>query len=565
MVTLKAASFGDIASSSFLVWRLSLAGIITVVVGSSCINQSDSSIHWSSNKYGESDYKPSHVVKIPSDLNSLNGKIDFFDLLLVDCGNLERLELLAKHVKPFVNEATIILVNSQYSTGLEDTFSGFFPKSCVFGIICDADVRVVTAKGVNSYYHRGLNVTTVVGSTLDNNNSVSKALQESSLVNSKLNGFLEALKSSEVYPCYVIPKGVNPTLRSQSWKRITSFISLEVLLVVYGTLDLTNKLSLAIGMGALSDILAVGRADGVLGLPSDKDFNLQKSLYDTMVKEHNQKYPCSFIKTAANPQSTVSSKDKAKDISTCVHNFDKGYEDHIAISLKRVISLAERYGLKLSYIECIYSFFIQIEKIQKDKQYDWLKQESIKTNNQHWQPTPSTSRTNFSQEQPPFQQQQLPFYPVQNYPSQQMQQQQYQAPIDSRQQILLTGQPIYYSQNAIYSAPPRAQMAPINYNYNDKYVSTNLISIHPRFHDSSSGSSTPSVQSSSQVIHPMKSSIYRKTSTSTIQSGDSLTKSQQSMYEYANVNNILDDTTSRFGEVDTVEAMSTLGLEESKN
>ncbi|KAH3665598.1 hypothetical protein OGAPHI_003786 [Ogataea philodendri] len=498
-------------------WRLSVANCKIFVVGSSCVSSEDGTISWKSSKYGDISYEPSGTAK---DLSGLNlDAIRPLDLVILGEDTQEALIDTTTQIRSLVGPQTIILVESKYCLGLEEVIKSTLPKSKTLAVLCDADVRVVKNVSGSHYYHKNHNVTTVVGSTINPDQATTQLLKGEGEIGQKLNQITETLKKSEVYPCYLIPKGINPTFNSFAWKRIIPFISLEVMSLVYPKLTTLDTTQFSTLKGVFTDLVTLGRKYGAPDLPDPADASKCKNLLDIMIRDFNQAHPKSAIKTANFSDSIDSvSKDPAMDLATCVYNFNLGYANNIQFALKQTLSLATKSNLKLTYVETLYSFYVEIQKLKDQNIFDWANRRSLgvsESGGQGYAAVPSA---------------QYPQYPA-------------QAP-------MMPGMPPYmpqmmyaqqYTGYAMVAGPvPGAGVPSFN------GLGPSLLPIHPRFRPDSSGS-----LSQQQTVSAIKNSMYRKSSTSTIQSGEELSKSQKSIIEHANVKNMFSNTTSRYGDVDS--------------
>ncbi|KAG7835184.1 hypothetical protein KL943_002499 [Ogataea angusta] len=491
----------------------------------------DQVITWRSVKYGETTFTPTGWAK---DLAGLNlESLKPLDFVLLGANSHENIIDTTTQIKSLVGPQTIILVESRYCLGLEEAVKKVLPKSKVLGMICDADVRVIKTQSGYQYCHKNHSAAAVIGSSITEDPNTVRLLKGEGDLGAKLTQLTEMLKKTEVYPCYLIPKGINPTFNSYGWKRIIPFISLEVMSLVYSKLSTLDPIQFGILKGVFSDLLTLGRKYGAPDLPDPSDSSKTKSLLDVMIRDFNQSYPSSAIKTPNSSNYTDGvSKDPMLDLATCVHNFNYGHETCVNLSLKQTLGLATKHDLKMPYVEMLFSFFAEIQKLKEQNIFDWANRRTL-----------AVRESNGFGVAPPQQQVQYQQYPMQTGP----------VPMSpnpagmqngSGQMPTMPGMPQFMPQ--MMYAQQYAGYAMVAGPASFGGANPGLVPIHPRFRPDSSGNT-----SGQHTVSAIKNSMYRKSSTSTIQSGEELSRSQRSVIEHANVKNMFSNTTSRYGDVDS--------------
>ncbi|GAV30484.1 hypothetical protein PMKS-003998 [Pichia membranifaciens] len=230
------------------------------------------------------------------------------------------------------------------------------------------------------------------------------------------------------------------------------------------------------------------------------------------------------------------------DSPLCIYNFLNNFDTYIPLCLTQILETAKQMQIETPYIECINSFYLEIEKVRAQKVYNWVKRESYSP--EKIQPSPrkqlvingnNSSNTLFSQQNDTAKSgNATPITPLSNSVS-----------------SLPPGYVIYAppegmmapngKQNMYYPAPPQNGGF-----FNSNSTQKPLIQ-HPRFKN------VPKEEVNGKKIsyHQIKELIYPRTKGST--SPNNLTVAHKHIYQYANVNNTFESVNNRYGWADSLD------------
>ncbi|ODQ48040.1 hypothetical protein PICMEDRAFT_10969 [Pichia membranifaciens NRRL Y-2026] len=290
------------------------------------------------------------------------------------------------------------------------------------------------------------------------------------------------------------------------------------------------------------DILALACNSCESEFPNINDKGKCDQLFNQMVEQFNLLH--SRYKVLASNADISFSDNEILDSPLCIYNFLNNFDTYIPLCLTQILKIAKQMQIETPYIECINSFYLEIEKVGAQKIYNWVKRESYSP--EKIQPSPrnqaagningnNSSNTLFSQ--PNDIAKSGDATPV--------------TPLSNSVSSLPPGYVIYAppegmmapngKQNIYYPAPPQ------NGGFFNSTSTQKPLIQHPRFKN------VPKEEINGKKIsyHQIKELIYPRTKGST--SSNDLTVAHKHIYQYANVNNTFESVNNRYGWADSLD------------
>lgn len=460
------------------------------------------------------------------DLLNCKYQIDF---VLLAANNIEKLVQSAKSIAKIIDHNTIILLDSSYANGLEDKLSAIFPDNLVLSLCSDVLITVVVYDRRTVFNHIGNKVATIIGSgSLGPNKMKLEALSGSNQLGKTLNNLIQILLSQGVFPCNIIQNGVKPTIKSYIWKNILSFVTFGVLSLIYGELKTDNKIHNLMMKKVFNDILKLACENCKDEFPQLKDKNKCKQLFDQIMKQFNQTHSQYQILFSEENKSYVD-EDESLQYPVCISNFLKHYDTYIPLCLHQLLNTAKENKEEVPYIECIDSFYSEIDKINGQKLYNWIKREAYQVEKPLRLPEVNCSSNTLASDTFDVAKNgsSTPLTPMSNSVH-------YQQQIPEGMVMIPKGDLENLFKNS-----------PINYNAN---YGQKVVLPHPRFKN------IPKKEVDGKKIpyNQIKELLYQNTKGSTIP-GD-LTQAHKHIYQHANLNNIFESVNNRYGWADSLDA-----------
>lgn len=511
-----------------------------LIAESKTVTTKDDNVCWTSQKYNNQEYKPLSVYRSNSELAQCKHRIDF---VLLSSDNLEKLTASSKSIQDIITEDTIILVDSTYASDLEDSLGEWFPNNSVLSVVSEVIVKVTIYDDRNVFDHVGNKVATMIGSTASNvKDSTLKCLSGTSDSGKKMNELTQILLGNGVSPCHIIQTGMKPTIKSYIWKQIISFVTFSILSLIYGELKIYNPTHQLMMKRCFHDILALACNSCESEFPNINDKGKCDQLFNQMVEQFNLLH--SRYKVLVSNADISFSDNEILDSPLCIYNFLNNFDTYIPLCLTQILKIAKQMQIETPYIECINSFYLEIEKVGAQKIYNWVKRESYSP--EKIQPSPrnqvagningnNSSNTLFSQ--PNDIAKSGDATPV--------------TPLSNSVSSLPPGYVIYAppegmmapngKQNIYYPAPPQ------NGGFFNSTSTQKPLIQHPRFKN------VPKEEINGKKIsyHQIKELIYPRTKGST--SSNDLTVAHKHIYQYANVNNTFESVNNRYGWADSLD------------
>ena len=536
---------GDTPTCSFLSWRLSIGKCKVILVNSKAVkDRNESNVYWSSQKYTETEYKPHSIYDNVRDLTSIKDQIDF---VFMSGNTLEELLEYSTMIKDIVDENTIIFVDSTNCSKLEDFVNEKFPNNVLLSITSEVFVKILRYDTRNVYSHLGSKVTTTIGSTMSNPSPiVIDTLKGSNLQGKKLNDLTNILQTNGVFPCSIIQNGVRPSINSLLWKQTLTFIPFELLSLLYGELDLNNSVQNSLIRKSFEDILKLANLDCKEEFTDIANRSKCEQLFDQLLKQFNQSYSSYKIKSLNN---NFFSDESISDIPLHIYNFENNFEDFIPICLDQLLKSALQINVDIPYIECIYSFYLEIEKIRKQKIFNWIKKTSYEPIKPLITPRQQRYDNNINNG--------INLSNTNNSSTSELAMNGSNTPITPMSNTVPPGYTFYPQQGILLpeGMSPKMFQYPMlgNMEYSNQDMSSNPnifkkdYKQHPRFKD------IPNEEVNGKKIsyHQIKKLIYQKTKHST--EAESLTQAQKHIYQYANLNHTFESVNNRYGWADSLD------------
>ena len=405
----------------------------------------------------------------------------------------------------------VYLIDASHAVGLDEQLASVLQAKVCLSFFVDGGFRTETQNGkkVNIIREKTMHGSALVGYSLarispDRKAQVEKTTNGKGAEGQKLEKMQQMLNSGN-FKCSSIPFGRFPSFGSYCWKEIVPFVAFDIVSVVYCSLNANDPLLKKILCGVYAELVSVARETGSLEFPDPADARKVLEHLKNAAVQYNRLYSDKKYKIELREINEGLIQRSACDVPDLVHAFTHGGETYAEICMEQLLELASKHSLSLPYLESLFCSFKRIQKLRQDKIFDWIGRKSLK---------------------------EVP-------------------------------QPQLWRQRAPYShmdpvARPQTSFAPANYQFREMMktnpASAGLISIHPRFHSEEFGyvGSDGGQRSGTPSVRQAKSSLYRKASSSSYESNEDIAKSQKSLFDHANVCNLLKDTTSRYGDVDTI-------------
>lgn len=523
-----------------MAWRLAVGKCQIIIAESKAVTKKDENVCWTSQKFSDIEYKPLSTFREASALTQCKHQIDF---VLISSDNMEKLMASSKYLQHIITNDTIILVDSTYASGLDDALEEWFPNNLVLSVTSEVLVKVTVYDKKNVFNHVGSKVATMIGSTSSNAQSnLLDCLSGSSDLGKKLNQFSQILLANGVFPCNIIQNGMKPTIKSYIWKQIISFVSFGILSLIYGELKTDNSSHQLMMRRCFKEVLELACSGCKTEFPSINDERGCNQLFDQMVEQFNLLH--SRYKIMASHTDSSVSDSVLLESPLCIYNFLNNFDTYIPLCLTQILQTANKAQINTPYIQCINSFYLEIDKIRIQKVYNWVKKESYRPEKPLAMPQAEiVSNINANNSSNTISSQ--PFDTAKNG--------------DVTPITPLSNSVSSLPQGYVYYAPPEGMLAPngkpnIYYpapSYGGGFFNSNstqkpLIQ-HPRFKN------VPKEEVNGKKIsyHQIKELIYPRTKGST--SPSDLTVAHKHIYQYANLNNTFESVNNRYGWADSLD------------
>lgn len=343
-----------------------------IIVESKVIKSNKDHVFWSSQKFGSLDYKPLNVYQNLIELDDLNKNIDF---VLLSLNNIDNLKNIQKTLQNVINDDTIILADSTYAINLEEILMNYYPNNTVLTLFSEVMVKISVYEKRNEFNHVGNKVSTLIGSSSKNpRKDIEDSLNGLNSTGKRLNELTQILLSNGVFPCNIIQNGVKPTIQSYIWKSILPFVSFGVLSLVYGTLKLDNQIHNLMIKNCFRDIFILANLTCKDELPDIKEESKVNQLFDQLMKQFNELHNKFKVNFGDNSNESYSFMD-SMEYPLCIYNYCYNLDNYVPLCLSQIIDTANHLKVEVPYIQCISSFYLEIEKIREQKIYNWVKKD----------------------------------------------------------------------------------------------------------------------------------------------------------------------------------------------
>ncbi|QPG74961.1 hypothetical protein FOA43_002300 [Brettanomyces nanus] len=465
-----------------------------MVVESGQYDMRNECFHWKSISTGiEEKYHPDIYADNVKTLG-ISSKVDF---VIIGAYEMTKLKVFSREVaeSEFCTSDTIFLVDCTIAAGLEEEIN---IANC-FATYFDLSTKEVKrGSTVILQYENG--TTVAIGSSFlkkelnQQENILKRIIEGEGVLGANLKKLKELLKLQYIQTVHLIPPDRTPSVGSYCWKQVIPLINFQVLWIIYSSID--DKIL----NGVFKELVTIARSVGALEFPKPTDEGKMILQLQSMVEKYNKKtnskYQMMNIQGSQLCNTTTDLYAEGnQEIPDAIYNFENGNGTMIRFVLSHLLFLSSKHKVKTPYLECIQSFYLKIERLKAESSFNWIRKKSTIV------------------------------------------------PVISAHPLQSSCQ---YPQTANNTMIGRQGW---------NQASAGLVSIHPRFHNddlNSSGSSIGGKSNNTPSVQQVKNSLYGKTSASSFESYEDIARNQKSLFESANVKNLMHDTTSRYGEVDTL-------------
>jgi hypothetical protein len=519
---------------------LAIGNFQIIVVDSNANISNDNSIYWESKKYGNSKYKPIASYKQHSQLKDCKNKMDF---IFLNVNSLGKLMDIINSLRNVLNNDTILLIDSNYANNIDSLLLDEFPNNLVLSIVSEVLVKVVKYDTRYIFTHIGTKVNTMIGTTILNTpEHIIKSLNGSNLSGRNLNNLTQALQLNGVNPCTIFQHGVKPTISSFIWKQSMSFISFDVLSLIYGELSLKNSVQESIIKKSFYDILKLAYINCEDEFPNIKEISKCDELFFYLLNQFNNLH--SNYKIQFSNEVKQYTNDEILDIPLCIYNFYHQFNTSIPLCFEHILEKSKALKVECPYIECIYSFYLEIERVNEQKIFDWIKKISYQPERPLMLPEAKVINENITNSFESFSNLQLsgtetPSTPISNtpppgftyYPEYNI-----MAPKGIN--------PTYLFNQALFQNKEEQQIHDYEFPGTTNKKKFNQ---HPRFRN------VPKEEINGKKVsyHQIKSLVYPNTKGST--APQSLKQAHKHIYQYANLKHTFESVNNRYGTADSLD------------
>lgn len=485
-----------------------------------CIGE-DGQVHWRSKKFSSTSYQP-HCVYSKENFTALG---DTIDLVLLCAENHSVMESYVMGLKSIINKDTIVLIDSSFALELETLVLKFIPEAVVLSIISEVDIQILLIETKFTYEHIGEKVATTVGFTSSaKNNVIENTLKGNGASGAMLMSITEALKSGGVYPINVVMVGQRPSMNCFCWKSILSFVSFEVLSLIYGPLSGNNAIHSSIMSGVFKEIHEIAYKTCRQEVTNPKDTSKSNAFFKQLVTDFNQKH--SNYQIGGEPGRNTGYTDSVLEDPFCIQTFKNEFCTYADLSLKQIINMGRDLNIECPMVECIYSFYQLISPLQREKKFDWLNKESYKGRKLLDPPKPK--------EPPQFEK------ILQNQQTSSVNSSLVSLP-STQPQMVISQEMLsqLYSTSSLLSKKPFVEV-------NEGKIVSGTGLNHPRF------SELPQNLPNGRLVgyKQIKNAIYKSTKGTT--DAQHFGRAHEFLYQYGNLNNTFEAVNNRYGGVDSL-------------
>lgn len=459
--------------------------------------------HWKVNDGALQDFYPDVYIEKLSELrDGCNG--NKADVIIISCSTLEELTQLCMVIKQIIlSPSSLVLVDCTYAVGLDDIVTNCLDGYPSFAFTLSEDVEFGSSLncGILVCKANPADIGLTLGYSAFNKAKDTTLLQ--GIIDGKgkagvgLQQFDKGILASGIKFCNIIPPGRVPSVGSYCWKRIISFVCFSIPQIIFGEIKDLNDLW-KVDKELFVESVQIARSTGALEFPERHDYGRIKNLFRSSVSDFNSLQSPRYRvhhPTRNYPMTPDVRNDTAPRV---LRDFCNGNPTFITLSLSQMISLAKNAGIEAPTLEFVFLLYKRVDELRKDRIFDWVRNKCFHENNR-----PSSAYTRGG---------------------------------------------IYYSGMGHMAMVSGPTVSPSNMVMAAR--SAGLVSIHPRFHSEEKFGSGRSSNHGS--VRQVKESLYRKSSVSSFESYEDIAKSQMNLFEHANVKNMMEDTTSRYGDVDTL-------------
>lgn len=510
-----------------------------VTIDSNATLQNDKNIYWKSDKYNAGEYKPIANYNHHSELNAYKKKVD---VILLSANSISELNDISQGLKPILEEDTLILVDSCFANNIDCLLNETFPNNVTLSIISEVIVKIIKYDTRNVFNHLGNRVTTRIGTTLSNApKHIVESLTGTNAAGRKLIELTQILQSNGVYPCPILQPSVRPTINSFIWKQILIFVSFGILSVVYGELSLKSPSRGIIIKKVFHDLLNIASISCENEFPKTEEADKCEKLFLELLDQYNQLHTHYKIESSKGERPYAS--DELLDAPLCIYNFSNNFNTHIPLCLEQLLKTSKKLNTETPFIECINSFYLEIEKINEQKVFDWIKKASYRPERPLSLPKPKVVHTSLGYNNNSFSSLPLSGTETPPTPSSNTVPTGYSFYPEYNVMVPTGTNPTFFQNQQMVAPQPQRTNGGFGFGFGAK---KELIQ-HPRFKN------IPKDEVNGKKIsyHQIKNLAYPTTRGST--APQSLSQAHKHIYKYTNLNHIFESVNNRYGAADSLD------------
>lgn len=525
---------GESPVCSFIAWRLSVGDYSIGTIGSLVVDRNKDTIFWKSEKYADYDYKP---VFSYENFNQSLEEHELPDIILLSASTISEFTEISNNLKTKVKVSTIIMIDATHANGLETIVLNKVPNNIVLSVISEVTIKTIEYETKIVYHHLGNKVATMVGISISNPpNHIYQALEGNSTEGKLLLEICDTLQSNGIYPCNIVQVGVKPSINSFIWKRIFAFLVFDVLTLIYGNLNLSQGKS-SIVKNLFEDLIELAANDCKEEIPGKKDTQKVDIIFNQVLDQFNKRH--TKYKVHSTNGNIEPSGLEILEMPLCIHNFTGNFSHQIQLCFDQCLNHSTRLNIAVPYIECIETFYKEIEVVQSQKVFDWI----TKTSYRSLVPVSNPLAEHAFPINKGFNNSETSIFNSRQNGS--------NTPMTPMSNTVPPGYTFYPELNVMLPNginPEMLRNPPVyNNQHKENYASVPKKAEHPRFKDLPEND----VHGKKVYFKQIKTLAYPSTKGST--APEALVQAQKHLYQYSNLNGIFETINNRYGTADSLE------------
>lgn len=331
---------GSNPNLAFYAWRLHETRALAATLVNPTVNPNHP-LSWESKHFGSSSFQPAAVYNTMSQIPQSSDK---FDMVILSVSSLQDFQVYCNNLLPYVNDDSIIVIESTGYINLEPFVQLSLPKTknlVICSIMNEADVRQLSS---NLFHHNVKNKDNRIylGTSVDNpqtsrNPSFQRFYKLLQLVQEDLRDHITLLKST-------VPK----EFMTYQWKLALPRIVFNPLLIIF---EETFPANLS------SQILSKPLITGII----NEIFKIVKKMDCKLVKGSENE--ANLLKHWCNCFPITTATDNYLHTNQLFYNFYHQRDMEIDLLLLQPILLGDDHGVRTPYLENLYSMMCQLIKI----------------------------------------------------------------------------------------------------------------------------------------------------------------------------------------------------------